>query len=72
MVKRRYAALIPALIMLAACSSKPKTEEVQQTAGAPSGGFLLEPQHNGCHRASLLVAKPAAPRPVDERRTQCD
>ena len=37
MFKRRYAALLPALILLSACSSKPKTEAVQQTAGAPSG-----------------------------------
>mgnify|MGYP006927829422 CR=1 FL=1 len=46
MFKRRYAALLPALILLSACSSKPKTEAAQPTAGAPSGGFLLEPQHN--------------------------
>ena len=40
MFKRRYAALLPALILLSACSSKPKTEAAVQTAGAPSGGFL--------------------------------
>ncbi|MGS6497665.1 hypothetical protein ACVGXJ_05890, partial [Enterobacter hormaechei] len=41
MFKRRYAALLPALILLSACSSKPRTEAVQQTAGAASRGFVV-------------------------------
>jgi len=46
MFKRRYVALLPLFVLLAACSSKPKPSETQTTTGAPSGGFLLEPQHN--------------------------
>jgi membrane-bound lytic murein transglycosylase B len=44
MLKRRYLALLPLCVLLAACSSKPKTTAEPQTAGG--GGFLLEPQHN--------------------------
>ena len=46
MFKRRYVALLPLFALLAACSSKPQSSEIQTTTGAPSGGFLLEPQHN--------------------------
>ncbi|EGT0650249.1 lytic murein transglycosylase B [Citrobacter braakii] len=46
MFKRRYVALLPLFVLLAACSSKPKPSETQTTTGTPSGGFLLEPQHN--------------------------
>ena len=46
MFKRRYVALLPLFVLLAACSSKPKPSETQTTTGTPSGGFLFEPQHN--------------------------
>ena len=46
MFKRRYVALLPLFVLLAACSSKPKPSETETTTGTPSGGFLLEPQHN--------------------------
>ena len=67
MLKRRYAAILPALILLSACSSKPKTEEVQQqTAGAPSGGFLLEPQHNVMQMGGDFANNPAAEQFIDK------
>ncbi len=66
MFKRRYAALLPALILLSACSSKPKTEAVQQTAGAPSGGFLLEPQHNMMQMGGDFANNPAAEQFIDK------
>lgn len=66
MFKRRYAALLPALILLSACSSKPKTEEVQQTAGASSGGFLLEPQHNVMQMGGDFANNPAAEQFIDK------
>lgn len=46
MFKRRYVTLLPLFVLLAACSSKPKPTETETTTGTPSGGFLLEPQHN--------------------------
>ena len=48
MIKRRYAALLPVLVLLSACSSKPKTTTepaAANTVGTPQGGFLLQPQH---------------------------
>lgn len=67
MLKRRYAAILPALILLSACSSKPKTEEVQQqTAGVPSGGFLLEPQHNVMQMGGDFANNPAAEQFIDK------
>lgn len=66
MFKRRYAALLPALILLSACSSKPKTEAVQPTAGAPSGGFLLEPQHNMMQMGGDFANNPAAEQFIDK------
>ena len=52
MLSRRYAtSLLPLLVLLSACSSKPEsqpeaTATPQAVAPAPQGGFLLEPQHN--------------------------
>ncbi len=66
MLKRYYAALLPALILLSACSSKPKTEAVQQTAGEPSGGFLLEPQHNMMQMGGDFANNPAAEQFIDK------
>lgn len=66
MFKRRYAALLPALILLSACSSKPKTEAAQPTAGAPSGGFLLEPQHNMMQMGGDFANNPAAEQFIDK------
>ena len=68
MFKRRYVALLPALILLSACSSKPKTEAVQQTAGAPSGGFLLEPQHNMMQMGGDFANNPAAAQPFSLKK----
>ncbi|MCS2168932.1 lytic murein transglycosylase B [Scandinavium sp. TWS1a] len=45
MLKRRYLTLLPLCVLVAACSSKPKTAEAPTTVNT-SGGFLLEPQHN--------------------------
>ena len=66
MFKRRYAALLPALILLSACSSKPKTEAAQPTAGAPSGGFLLEPKHNMMQMGGDFANNPAAEQFIDK------
>ncbi|MGU7808028.1 lytic murein transglycosylase B, partial [Escherichia coli] len=44
MLKRRYLALLPLCVLLAACSSKPKTPAETEMASG-TGGFLLEPQH---------------------------
>ncbi|MEJ8323695.1 lytic murein transglycosylase B [Kosakonia sacchari] len=64
MLKRCYAALLPAFVMLCACSSRPPLAETPQTASpaspAPSGGFLLEPQHNVLMTGGDFANNPAA------------
>ena len=66
MFKRRYAALLPVLVLLSACSSKPKTSQAPATAGTPrSGGFLLEPQHNMLNPAGDFANNPAAEQFID-------
>lgn len=61
MLKRRYITLLPALVLLSACSSKPKTPEAPPaTTGTPSGGFLLEPQHNVTMSGGDFANNPAA------------
>lgn len=66
MFKRRYAALLPALVLLAACSSKPENGQqtasapAPETVGKPTGGFLLEPQHNVMMTSGDFANNPAA------------
>ena len=55
MFKRRYVTLLPLFVLLAACSSKPKPTETETTTGTPSGGFLLEPQHNVMQMGGFLL-----------------
>ena len=69
MFKRRYAAFLPALVLLAACSSKPQQTEASvpaPTAGAPSGGFLLEPQHNVTVMGGDFANNPAAEKFIND------
>ena len=63
MFKRRHAALLSVLVLLSACSSKPKPTQAQPqppTAGTPSGGFLLEPQHSMLMSGGDFANNPAA------------
>lgn len=64
MLKRRYLALLPLCVLLAACSSKPKTTAEPQTAGG--GGFLLEPQHNVMEMGGDFANNPAAEQFIDK------
>lgn len=66
MLKRRYIALLPLCVLLAACSSKPKTAAAPATAGTPSGGFLLEPQHNALIPTGDFANNPAAEQFIDK------
>ncbi|MBF4664218.1 lytic murein transglycosylase B [Cronobacter malonaticus] len=61
MLKRRYVALLPLMMALAACSSKPKSQSATtQTAGASQGGFLLQPQHDMLLPTGDFTGNPAA------------
>lgn len=46
MLKRRCFALLSTLILLSACSSKPKTAHETGSQMPPTGGFILTPQQN--------------------------
>ncbi len=63
MLKRRVLALLPLCVLLAACSSKPKTAETPATT---SGGFLLEPQHNALIPTGDFANNPAAEQFIDK------
>ena len=65
MFKRRYVTLLPLFVLLAACSSKPKPTETETTTGTPSGGFLLEPQHNVMQMGGDFVNHPNAQQFID-------
>ncbi len=65
MFKRRYVTLLPLFVLLAACSSKPKPTETDTTTGTPSGGFLLEPQHNVMHMGGDFANNPNAQQFID-------
>lgn len=65
MFKRRYVTLLPLFVLLAACSSKPKPTETETTTGTPSGGFLLEPQHNVMQMGSDFANNPNAQQFID-------
>ena len=65
MLKRRYLALLPLCVLLAACSSKPKATAVTETTGG-SGGFLLEPQHNVMNMGGDFANNPAAEQFIDK------
>ncbi len=66
MFKRRYVTLLPLFVMLAACSSKPKPTETDTTTGTPSGGFLLEPQHNVMQMGGDFANNPNAQQFIDK------
>ena len=66
---RYLAALLPIVVLLSACSSKPKpsndvTETTPQTA---KGGFLLDPSHSGQVQIGDCAYDPAMNRFVDKR-----
>lgn len=52
-------------MLLAACSSKPKPTETETTTGTPSGGFLLEPQHNVMQMGGDFANNPNAQQFID-------
>lgn len=62
---RYSAALLPILVLLSACSSKPKTT-TQQTPGTPSGGFLLQPPHNVFMQTGDFAYNPEAEKFIDK------
>ena len=64
MFKRRYVTLLPLFVLLAACSSKPKPTETETTT--PSGGFLLEPQHNVMQMGGDFANNPNAQQFIDK------
>ncbi len=66
MFKRRYVTLLPLFVLLAACSSKPKPTETDTTTGTPSGGFLLEPQHNVMQMGGDFANTPNAQQFIDK------
>ncbi|EOR3638170.1 lytic murein transglycosylase B [Escherichia coli] len=65
MFKRRYVTLLPLFVLLAACCSKPKPTETETTTGTPSGGFLLEPQHNVMQMGGDFANNPNAQQFID-------
>lgn len=65
MFKRRYVTLLPLFVLLAACSSKPKPTETETTTGTPSGGLLLEPQHNVMQMGGDFANNPNAQQFID-------
>ena len=66
MFQRRYVTLLPLFVLLAACSSKPKPTETDTTTGTPSGGFLLEPQHNVMQMGGDFANNPNAQQFIDK------
>lgn len=66
MFKRRYVTLLPLFVLLAACSSNPKPTETDTTTGTPSGGFLLEPQHNVMQMGGDFANNPNAQQFIDK------
>ncbi|CAD5668231.1 murein hydrolase B [Escherichia coli] len=66
MFKRRYVTLLPLFVLLAACSSKPKPTETETTTGTPSGGFLLELQHNVMQMGGDFANNPNAQQFIDK------
>ncbi len=66
MFKRRYVTLLPLFVLLAACSSKPKPTETETTTVTPSGGFLLEPQHNVMQMGGDFANNPNAQQFIDK------
>ena len=66
MFKRRYVTLLPLFVLLAACSSKPKPTGTETTTGTPSGGFLLEPQHNVMQMGGDFANNPNAQQFIDK------
>ncbi|EFU5017807.1 lytic murein transglycosylase B [Salmonella enterica] len=66
MFKRRYVALLPLCVLLAACSGTPKSSRTQTAPGTPSGGFLLEPQHNVMRMGGDFANNPNAQQFIDK------
>ncbi|PWW12578.1 lytic murein transglycosylase B [Mangrovibacter plantisponsor] len=67
MLKRRYALMLPVALLLTACSSKPQTQTpvAAPTVGSPSGGFLLDPQHNQMVLSGDFATNPVAEQFID-------
>ena len=55
----------PLRVLLAACSSKPKTPAETEMASG-TGGFLLEPQHNVMQMGGDFANNPAAAQFIDK------
>lgn len=53
-------ALLPLVVLLAACSSKPESATQVATTASPKGGFLLEPAHQAQPMAGDFAGNPAA------------
>lgn len=63
MLKSRLAGLLSVCLLLSACSSKPGAEPQKPSAllaDKPSGGFLLQPQHNVYLASGDFANNPAA------------
>lgn len=65
MLKHRYFALLPALVLLSACSSHPKNASGTAEGQVPSGGFLLEPQHNQYLQTGDFAGNPETEKFID-------
>ncbi|TKI06593.1 lytic murein transglycosylase B [Martelella alba] len=64
---RYLAVVLPLMMLLSACSSKPQPTPGQETLNAPaSGGFLLQPDHVGAAQTGDFAADPAVDRFVDK------
>ncbi len=70
MLSRRYAiSLLPLLVLLSACSSKPESQPEATAAPqavAPQGGFLLEPQHTMTQLGGDYASNPATESFIDK------
>ena len=67
MLKRQYASLLPVLVLLSACSSKPKAPTQEPvTSGTPGNGFLLQPQHDVLLQTGDFANNPEAEKFIDK------
>ena len=67
MLKRRYLWFyFPFIVLLAACSSKPKTPRGNGDGRVEPAAFLLEPQHNMMQMGGDFANNPAAAQFIDK------